>query len=241
VYGLPLESTTNEASRQQLAVLRPSKLTLSFVRPTVPLFKELEGLVGETTDVLEIRYIPAGSGRLALPSVLICDPLQAFKKVVIYLYLPRTRIEVPGPFGASAYIPGKDQPAVSEFLASLISALEVESQEVQERYEVWRVEGWQIPGAAQMATKERLWPEVLVEAEVTEVSGLAIGDEAASAVAESAAAVIPAGPSGWSKAGSKATTSGKQPVTKERDHWDRETNLRLLGGLVNLRLESKKH
>lgn len=237
VYGMPLESTTNEASRQQLSILRPSRLTLSFVRPTIPLFKELATLVGETTDDLTIRYIPTGSGKLVAANILLCEPLQSFKRVSIFLYLPKSRVAVPGPFGSTSYIPQKDQPAISEFIASLISALEVESEEVQERYEVWRMDGWEIPGAAQLAAKTRLWPE---DSEVEATGGgLALGG-----IEKGDGTLAPAGSQSGAPGGSQGGKGSgilKREAPKERQHWDRETNLKLLGGLVNLRLESKKH
>lgn len=191
--------------------------------------------------MFEIRYIPGGSGRLALPSTLLCEPLQSFKKVIIYLYLPRSKVEVPGPFGSSQYIPQKDQPVVSEFIASLVSALEVEDEDMRERYEVWRVEAWDIPGLAHLATKARLWPEV-TEEEEAQAKSLIKAKERQTSITEKMGAMISGEKSeaGSSKDGEKAG-GPKQEVVKERKNWDRETNLRLLGGLVNLRLESKKH
>ncbi|KAI9639876.1 uncharacterized protein MKK02DRAFT_40205 [Dioszegia hungarica] len=236
VYGLPLESSTNEASRQQLAVLRPRHLTLSFVRPTIPLFKELAGLVGSTTETLVIQYIPAGSGRLVTSNILLCEPLQDFRKIIIHLHLPSQRYEIPGPFGQRTFVPQKDPQVISEFLASLISALEVEEEEVKERYEVWRVEGWDIPGAAHQATKRRLWPEIVeVEDEKREM------EEVVKEMAEASGSGASGGGFLDKMMGKQAGGSAAPPKEKERQHWDRETNLRLLGGLVNLRLESKKH
>lgn len=222
-YGLPLESSTNEASRQQLGVLQPNHLSLTFVRPTLALFKELSDIVGKTTDILDIRYIP--NTTIVSHTMFLCDPLQQFKKVHLLLYLPRPRLDLAGIGLGTPNAPREDAPAIATFLASLLSALEAQEKEVQKRYTVTRVDNWDIPGMAEKATRTKLWPAEVLFDEDDEEDIFAVEEKGKDKEVITQRQSVPVQPA----------------PPGERKHWERETNLRLLGGLVNLRLESKKH
>jgi hypothetical protein len=220
-FGLPLERTTNPSSRQHLKWLKPPKLEVSFNQPTVALFRELRDLVAETTDQLGIRYIPLRS--LVSPEVLLCPELQSFKKVNLYLHLPRPYLIMVGPPDAQTL--GEDPEApITRFTTSLLNALEAASEDVQKRYTVWRVTGWETAGQVANATRTRIWPTaVLFDTEFDFDSNAPTPDKEA-----------PPPP--------KIEPDAK--VTKrsnDANHWERETNLRLFGGLFNLSLESKRH
>lgn len=230
-FGFPLDSTTNSASRQHLKTLRPPRLNLSFERPTEDLFAELKDLVAETTGVLGIRYVPLR--RLVDAATFLCEPLQSFERIHLYLNLPRPRQILVGPEGARTLGEDPSSPVIL-FTTSLVSALEAADADVQKRYTVWKVDGWESAGQVKNATKTKLWPvQVLFES---------LDDEDGMEGADGAEA-------GSSK---KIQSTGEEEeddldrrqaelAGKEKKHWDREMNFKLLGGLVNLTLESKKH
>lgn len=208
-YGFPLESTTNSASRQQLKALRPPKLNLTFDMPTVSLFQELKDAVSETTEVFGIRYLP--TRRLVDHQMFLCEPLQSFKKIHLYLNLPRPRSIMIGPPNHRSMEEDPQSPLVL-FVTSLISAMEAAEPEVQDRYTIWKVDGWDTPGQVKNATKTRIWPAQVL-------FSLDFDDDGA------------------------APEQIEEPVAErsETKHWERETNFKLFGGLLNLSLESKKH
>jgi hypothetical protein len=206
VYGFPLELTTNPTSRQQLRVLRPPHLTLSFSEPTFGLFAELRDLVAETTEVFSIRYTPLR--RLIPHEMFLSQPLQAFRKVHIHLHLPRPRmIIVDGEAVQDVNSPS------TLFIDRLVSALTLAPIDVQDRYAIWTLDGWDAPGQVENATRTQLWP-------------IDAGTE-------------PAQPDDL--AADQAREPLEEGKGRQNDHWERETNLKLFGGLLNLSLESKKY
>jgi len=208
-YGFPLELTTNSASRQQLKTLHPPKLNLTFDLPTVSLFEELQNAVAENTEILGLRYTP--TRRLVDHQMFLCEPLQSFRRIHLYLNLPRPRNIMVGPPDHRAVEEDPSSPVVV-FVTSLLSAMEAADSEVQDRYTIWKVDGWDSPGQVKNATKTRIWPaQVLFSLDFDE-NDVAPQEEA-------------------------------QPVVErnESKHWERETNYKLFGGLLNLSLESKRH
>ena len=204
-YGFPLEKTTNSASRQQLKTLHPPKLDLTFEQPTVSLFEELKDAVAETTEIFGLRYQPIR--QLVDHQMFLCEPLQSFKKIHLHLLLPRPRNIITGPPDRRTVEEDPNSPIVL-FIVRLISAMEAAEPEVQDRYTIWKVDGWDSPGQVKNATKTRIWPaDVLFSTDEDEV-------------------IAPEEPV-------EVRTDGK--------HWERETNFKLFGGLLNLSLESKKH
>ena len=197
-YGLPLELTTNPSSRQHLRHLGPPRLDLTFMRPSVELFNELTGLVRGTTTHLGIRYVPTRN--LVAHDVFLCESLEAFERIDIHLHLPRARLTPNGEDPMSTFV---------TLMNSLISALESSSEQVQRRYKVWKVEGWETAGQVASATRTRLWPAaVLFDLDATE----------------------------------PIEEIESEPVrTTSDDNWERETNYKLLGGMISLNLESKRH
>lgn len=220
---MPLESTTNSSSRQQLKILQPRYLDLTFVTPTIELFTELKDLVSSTTECLSIRYVAVRGVPNA--SLFLCEPLQAFKRINIYLNLPRPRRRIAGT-GNDRHIVDEPDPAGERLVTNLIAALEIADEETQARYRIVKVDDWDVAGQVHSAPRTRLWPlhdlndELRSRQEGTS-SQLTVDPK------DSLATVEPTG------AGPSVTKTKSQ-------RWERETNLRLLGGLINLRLESKK-
>lgn len=214
-YGLPIESTTNSASRQQLKVVGAPSLSVSCVTPTIALFTELKELVGSTAQSLTIRYV--GVRRLVEPDLFLSLPLQSFSKIRLILNLPRPRKTFVGTGSDRTLIDDPQSPGLL-FLSTLMDRMELADEEVQDRYEIWSVENWDIPGQAHNADKTQVWPKkVLWDAEYEE-----------EAEVETRAEV------------KRSPSSTESTKTGRPAHWDRQTNLRLLGGLINLRLESHK-
>ena len=220
-FGLPLELSTNAASRQHLKVLRPPKLTITLSRPNYALLTELRDSVAEITQELGIRYVPTRT--LIEPEVLFCKDLQSFRHINLFLHLPRPPLAMVGPPGGQTL---EDDPAhpITRFTASLLALLEGSSAEVQARYTVWKVEGWETAGQVESATRTKIWPTAILfdhEFEFDSNAPTPTEEKALPKQVEPAAVV------------KKNTTQG--------EHWERETNLRLFGGLFNLSLESKRH
>lgn len=214
-YGLPLESTTNSTSRQQLKRLQVPRLSLTFVTPSTSILSELKGLA-DTTEHLTIRYVPLRG--LVDARIFLCEALQAFRKIELNLLLPRPRMMMVGSGVDRTVVEDPESPG-QRFVTDLLNALELADEDVQERYTVVRLDEWDIPGRAHKATRTKLWPkEALWDLDLETL------DEDPSN-----------GPIEASESSIQPAKSKKKP-----EHWERETNLRLLGGLFNLRLESKK-
>jgi hypothetical protein len=214
-YGMPLESTTNPSSRQHLKTLRPRLLDLTFATPSVDLFTEMKDLVASTTEVLSIRFVAARG--IPPASVFLCPPLQSFKRIELILNLPRPRRRIVGT-GAESHLEDDPDTPGNRLVTQLVDAMEMEDDETQARYQIWKVDDWDVPGQAHNAPRTRLWPKAN-EIENEKAPPLADSDK----INDSAVTVTEA---------SASNTRSQR--------WERETNLRLLGGLINLRLESKK-
>jgi hypothetical protein len=248
-YGLPLDATTNSVSRQQLRTLSPPRLKLTFARPTLALFEELRELVVESTDVLAIRYVTT---RLSIePGLLLCEPLQAFKKVELHLHLPRPERTLHTPFGPRLIV-DPDSPTTT-FIARLISAIEAMDEDVQERYTVYNVQGWELTNG--MQEKTVLWPPPSVAMNASGVTGAtremedelkriqygtetdtehpAAGSSGSGENKEKAVVL------GNGRSSTVATSEAKR--SSDKSQWERQTNLKLLGGFIGLSLESKKY
>lgn len=215
-YGLPLESTTNSTSRQHLKQVRAPRLTLTFVTPTAPILAELTELA-ETTELLTIRYIPLRG--FVDSSLFLSEALQPFRNIELHLLLPRPRMIFVGSGENRTIVEDPESPG-QRFITGIISALELADEETRKRYTIVLLDEWDIPGRAYKATKTKLWPkeplwDLEAETEDDEKQGRT--------------------PSADNERSVVASGSGKK-----QQHWERETNLRLLGGLFNLRLESKK-
>lgn len=232
-YGLPLESTTNASSRQGLKTLAPRHLSLTFDRPTVALFSELKDLLSDTLERLTIRYVP--SRVFVNPrEVLLCEALRKFKRVELQLLLPRARMTLLGT-GSERTLGEDPESPRRRFIDGMLAALEGASEETQEAYEVHVVANWDIPGRAHLAEMTRIWP---VESEASVLFDEAEEDGQKAGAGAGAGAAKEDEKKGFARVSSGAGASGSKDKS---EHWERETNLRLLGGLFNLRLESKKH
>ncbi|KAK4688322.1 hypothetical protein P7C73_g1803, partial [Tremellales sp. Uapishka_1] len=231
-YGLPLEITTNEASRQHLKELRPEYLNLTFVKPTISLFRELAESVSKTTTTFGIRYVSTRS--LVDPNMFFCAPLQDFEKIHLYVHLPPPRSIVIREGEERTIVDDPASPVVV-FLAGLVELLQNASAEVQERYTVWNVKGWEMPGSADKAERIRIWPPVVEKAlfdaededEADRFGALSLKGEEDEREEEE-------------KRQQEAASSARA-ANASNAHWERQTDLRLFGGLIGLRLESKKH
>lgn len=219
-YGMPLESTTNSSSRQQLKILQPRYLDLTFVTPTIELFTELKDLVSSTTQCLSIRYVAVRGVPNA--SLFLCEPLQAFKRINIYLNLPRPRRRIAGT-GNDRHIVDEPDPAGERLVTNLVAAMEIADEDVQARYRIFKVDDWDVAGQVHSAPRTRLWPLHDLEDESKAPSSqLAIMDTKDTLTT------------------GEPTGAGPSVTKTKSESWERQTNLRLLGGLINLRLESKK-
>lgn len=214
---MPLESTTNASSRQQLKILRPRYLDLTFVTPTLDLFTELKDLVASTTECLSIRFVAVRTVPNA--SIFLCPPLQSFKRININLNLPRPRRRIAGS-GSDRHIVDEPDAAGERLVTNLVAALEIADDETQARYRIWKVDDWDVAGQVHSAPRTRIWPILDEEA------GDPHDDPSPTAVV--------------TKSDCAVSTAIAGPSVVKSDRWERETNLRLLGGLINLRLESKK-
>jgi hypothetical protein len=219
--------TTNEASRQQLKTLAVPRLNLTFSRPTLALFEELETLVLESTKTLGIRYV---TNRIATePKLLLCEPLQSFEKIVIVLWLPRPARIINTAIGQ--YIEDDPNSPTLAYVKDLIKLLEAADEDVQERYEVYNVTGWE--ASNDMSSREKIWPVAVEETEVE----VAVIDEK-KGTSEKREIEGAGHPSTVTRTGKATAGTGK---SSSKSQWERQTNYNILGGLIGLSLESKKY
>lgn len=235
ILGLPLELSTNKASRQQLRTLATPRLTLTFTRPTLDLFRELKDLVAESTSVLGIRFV---TNRITIePDVLLCEPLQSFRKIELHLHLPRPhRALAVTPYGVPI-MEDSDSPTLL-FVDRLIKALDHAKDEVRERYTVYRVIGWENPSGLKDTT--RLWPPLDEESVLDQQLLLegAVGKEGALVLASSSMKTEGKAPASDTASNGAA---GEPRRSNEKPSWERQTNLKVLGGFIGLSLESKRY
>ncbi|GHJ89606.1 hypothetical protein NliqN6_6008 [Naganishia liquefaciens] len=229
--GLPLDLSTNTLSRQHLSLLRPKRLEIALLlQPHASLLAELAALLESTHTHLSVRYLASERAPVHLPdpSLLLDPSLDVFPTVDIHL----PAITSPGrpPMLPNRPYDGQPDPQISfsEHLVDLISL----DPARRKRYAVY-LEGGVAPmgafGPGWMKPEER----VIWEREVDLVwPGSAVGvnkDDTGEAVQDVGSSV-------------KRQAEGRADAGEAgEEHWERETNLKLLGGLISLRLESKKH
>ncbi len=218
--GLPIEMCTNPTQRQHLAELKPVSLGVTMLRPTVSLFEELAGLVQATTDTIHLRYLHMSTREMMDPTVFFSPPLEGFKNIV--LHLPRCA-------SASHRHPYSNRTDVTSSFAQRIVDTIMPDEANQERYTVWIEEemvGFDVNGRQ---TEELLWQ-----------AANRAQEEATAEIAETMSKLITTGnddPAQGEEGPSNQDKKGK----KSDNSWERETNLSLFGGLLSLRMESKKH
>jgi hypothetical protein len=216
--GLPIEVCTNRVQRQHLAALEVASLRVTMLRPTVEMVDELAGLVKATTDTIHLRYVTISLRPLIDPTVFFSPSLEEFPNVV--LHLPR--------FASSLHRhPYAGQTDMQTSFAQRIIDVITSDQVKQERYTVWiedEVGAFDVTGRRK---EELLWKAI-------PRMGEAATDESTK---ESTS--TQGGDSTWQ--GEVNTSNVEEKGKKKAESWERETNLRLFGGLVSLRMESKKH
>ena len=228
--GLPLELTTNAAQRQHLGQLKPEKFSMTVLRPSNALFSELATALAGVTDTLSIRYLNVSAHReLSDPASFVCSTLDAFKHV--HLHLPaRANSAFQHP-----YIGRIDERVT---FADRIIDLILADKERQERYTVW-IEDYRGGFNLDLSRREEILYQPAEKDKILFDIGFDLDEEEAA----------PANRSSTEQNRSTVTvangpeTSVKKAVSKGKDSeksWERETNLKLLGGLISLRLESKK-
>lgn len=231
--GLPLDQCTNTASRQHLRLLCPKRLEITLLlHPNASLLAELATLFSDTNTHLSIRYLASDRApQLLDPSILLDPLLDVFP--TIDLHLPS--LTGPGRPPILPHRPFTNQPSPhTSFADHLVSLISLDPS-LRKRYAVY-LEHAAPPmggfGPGWMKPEER----VVWEREVDAVwPGNAV-------VLNSGEGVVDGGSSSGGKRDVGKTVEGRNDAGDAgEDHWERETNLKLLGGLISLRLESKKH
>lgn len=234
--GLPLDTCTNATSRAHLGRLRLTQLGVTFNRPTEEVMHELWTLVGETCRTLSVRYTPPirSVGHqiqlepLVDPAGLVRSALRNFPHVVFYL--PRML--------ALAALPFENQPREGSrptisFAQRLVDLVAVDD-ELTDRVEIWLVGGVagllrggvggfdpldpSTPGGGSEEPNERLWP---VSIDAAFEASLSEDDRLRAAVG-------------------RRRSSAAELDQRNKETWTRQTDLRLLGGLFGVRMESRK-
>jgi hypothetical protein len=211
--GLPLEECTKEAQRQHLAELRLLSLGVTILKPKVSFLVELAELLRGITPTIELRYLCLSTREMANPAVFLSEPLESFEHVV--LHLPR----LASSFHRHPYIGQTD--ANTSFAQKILDVI-MSNEEMQDRYTVWiedEDEGFDVNGRRREVS---LWQ-----------APLRVQEDTSAAITETLTALR--------MSDSKDMQSTDGQAQNKSDSWERETNLKLFGGLVSLRMESKKH
>jgi len=233
--GMPLEMTTNAAQRQHLAELAPEKLSITVLRPSRSLFQELASRLPEVIDTLSIRYLNINmDADLVDPAIFVASTLGAFKHVHIHL---------PARASSIAHHNFINRPDPSVTFADRMVDLILADKDRQEKYTVW-IEDQRSGFNLDLSRRE----QILYQPQATEKDKVLFDvDFDFDAVQEPARASSTTQPavgnsSRTTTASSSAPTGSNGPKGKGKEErvWDRETNLQLLGGLISLRMESKK-
>ncbi|KAJ9113004.1 hypothetical protein QFC22_006100 [Naganishia vaughanmartiniae] len=240
--GLPLDLSTNAVSRQHLRLLRPKRLEITLLlRQHVELFEELADLLEGNTDELCIRFLASDqTHELCNPRDIVSSQMDRFGKVDIHL---------PTLTSSAMNRPYQGQQDRHTSFADHVINLIALDEERRKRYTVW-VEQPDMPdgpmgpmgglGAGWLKPRERVvWERPVEHADGTGSRDVLFVDDEYEQE--------------QNELGQSSTKQGKQPATRAvhletqaaggagAGHWERETHLKLLGGLVSLRLESKKH
>lgn len=243
--GLPLELATNEVSRQHLASLRPKRLEITLLLQHNPsLMTELADLLADKIHELSIRYLASDRAPIELPdpALLLSSTMDRFAAIDIHL----PALTAPSPFPTIVpHRPYHAQPdahtSFSEHLVNLIAL----DPERGKRYAVWMEKpppavGGGFPPGWIKAEEQVLW-ERAVEMPFR-LSDDVVAREDVLAHGKGREAEPSSVKEGKRKmAGERDQAHEDDPGTTGSEHWERETNLKLFGGLVSLRLESKKH
>ncbi|KAL7412484.1 hypothetical protein BDY24DRAFT_107164 [Mrakia frigida] len=239
--GLPIDLVTNEASRQHLARLRPKQLGLTFVRPTVEIFEELERLLGgprsgggasreeeeeeeerrrrnggieeqrTRTEVLSLRYIPPIDRPLIDPRVFISDALRSFPRIIIYLPRFTTSLRIPY---LGDWSPNSPPTSFSQRVVDLVAS---DNEFCDGRISVWLVgDGLDTGGDERAEEEERR-------------------------LSRGGRRIWPVVEEGLEERMGGLTMLEKGKGKGKSEVWERQTDLRLFGGLIGVRMESKKH
>lgn len=234
--GIPLELCTTEAARQHLSRLRPRELGVSLRNLTEEMLVELEALVGgprvgleedaydshdrdteladdarsRGTELVSIRYLPTRDRPFVDPSLFIHPSLTAFPHLTIYL--PKMASYPQLPYPGQAIGTGPDRVSFAQKVVDLIASDAVFGAEG--RVTVWVERGEGALGEALGGDgAERIWPVAIEGEGVEEVEGKM----------------------GALTVGEQGDEQGEKGVEKG---WERQTDLRLFGGLIGVRMES---
>jgi hypothetical protein len=230
--GLPLESSTNAAQRQHLVALAPEVFGMTVIRPTFSLFRELASSLAGVIDTLSIRYLLIPQDHdFVDPAMFVSEALDAFKHVHLHL---------PARANMMSYRIHMNQVETAATFADRIVDLVLADKERQERYTVW-VEDPRNGFNLDLSRREK----VLYQPQPVEKDKVLFDvdfDSALDTPVESSSRSLPASSvqTSTTTATSPASKNSKGKGKDTEKVWDRETNLKLLGGLISLRLESKK-
>lgn len=242
-FGLPLELSTNKVSRQHLALLAPHRLEITLLLQNNPqLMTELADLLTDKITSLSIRYLASDrtTHELPDPALLLSPTMDRFRTIDIHLPAATAPSRVPAiipnrPFAGHQNPPLDDTSSFSQRIVDLISL----DPDRRKRYAVW-LEGEAPMGGfgpvAIKAEEHTIWEREM------DVSWPVRNEEPADDLARGVSKEA-----GSSVEKDRGEGAGKKAGVRDdeadagTDHWERETNLRLFGGLLSLRLESKKH
>ncbi|KAJ9094292.1 hypothetical protein QFC21_006118 [Naganishia friedmannii] len=237
--GLPLDLSTNAVSRQHLRLLRPKRLEITLLlRPHPELFTELADLLEGNTDELCIRFLASDqTHELCNPREIVVAQLDRFNKVDFHL---------PALTSSAMNRPYQGQQDRHTSFADHVVNLIALDEERRKRYTVWveqpeRPDGPMGPmgglGAGWLKPQERVAWERQVD--VAEGAGRRdvrfVDDQDEREQSKSEMSSIK---QGKQPANRNANTGSQAAGGSGTEHWERETHLKLLGGLLSLRLES---
>ncbi|CDZ96187.1 hypothetical protein [Phaffia rhodozyma] len=253
--GLPLDQCTNQTTRRHLSSLQLDFLGVTLNRPSEQLFAELADLVGKTVQTISIRYLPDLTVPLRAfvdPGVLTGPSIRSFERVVITL--PKITS-----FGR---IPYQNQPEANElgervaFSQRLIDLLDMDNEgptvrvsgagdRFEDKGDMNRDEQLESRGGLRNRTVVYLGRSHGDEEE----HGLSTGRRIWPLTDEFAFEPIEKRPMmDKNKSGSRLSNGQCEGGNDEKDDkpdntvesWERQTDLRLFGGLIGIRMESKK-
>ena len=179
---------------------------------------EGEGERTSRTEVLSLRYIPPIDRPLVDPRIFISDALRSFPRIIIYL--PRFTTFARLPYLGEWTDPHNTPP--TSFSQRVVDLVASDEDFCDGKISVWLVGDGLDTGGDERAEEEerrlsrggkRIWPVVVEE-------------DGEGGLVEKM---------GGLEVGEKGKGKGKSEL------WERQTDLRLFGGLIGVRMESKKH